>query len=126
MTFRPLPIENGLLADLSEDIYPAQVFGWNDSDLELVDDATHFGMVTEGGAILHDRQDRFRLRAGMFFVAVDRCRLSAPGGKGLVISRLGYRGCGRSAGRWRRADVCISTAARIRCWSARRAGASRA
>lgn len=114
-TFTPLMIETGLLLDLSGDAFPTRVYGWNDGDLELPGDATHFGMVTEGGAIVHDRQDRFRLRAGMFFVLAGACRVSAPGGKGLVVSRLGYAGLRQvggpieETGRLRYIDGCTDT-----------------
>ena len=114
-TFTPLIIESGLLLDLSGDAFPTRVCGWNDDELDLPDGATHFGMVTEGGAILHDRQDRFRLRAGMFFVIAGACRVAAPGGKGLVVSRLGYAGLRQvggpieKTGRLRYIDGCTDT-----------------
>jgi hypothetical protein len=113
--FVPLALETGLLTDLSNDAYPTLVHGFHDDTLELPADATHFGMLTEGGAILHDRLDRFRLRTGMFFVAVGRCRLAAPGGRGLVISRLGYAGLRQiggpleDLGRLRYIDGCTDT-----------------
>lgn len=113
--FVPLQLETGLLADLSGDEFPTTVWGFNDDALDLSPDATHYGMITEGGAILHDREDRFRLRAGMFFVAVGRCHLVAPGGRGLVISRLGYAGLRQvggpveEQGRLRYIDGCTDT-----------------
>jgi hypothetical protein len=90
--FVPLTLDSGLVLDLSEDVYPTTVRSFHDDTLSLPAEATHYGMVTEGGAILQDRQDRFRLRRGMFFVAVGRCQVAAPSGRGLVISRLGYTG----------------------------------
>ncbi|MES2464010.1 MAG: cupin domain-containing protein [Armatimonadota bacterium] len=90
--FVPLRLETGVLADLSHGPHPAIVHGFHDDTLALSEDATHYGMLTEGGAILHDREDRFRLRVGMFFVAVGRCQIAAPGGRGLVISVPGYKG----------------------------------
>lgn len=115
MDFVPLPIETGLLADLQGDVYPTQVYGWNDDTLTLAPDATHYGMVVEGGAILNDAHDRFRLRAGMFFVAPGKWRLSGPGGKGLIVSRLGYQGLRlvggplEKTGRLRYIDGCTDT-----------------
>jgi len=113
--FVPLTLETGLLCDLSDDAFPTRVWGFHDDTIDLPADATHFGMVTEGGGILNDREDRFRLRAGMFFVAVGACRLAAPGGRGLVISRLGYRGLRQvggpieAQGRLRYIDGCTDT-----------------
>lgn len=113
--FVPLALETGLLLDLSGDAYPTIVQGFHDDTLSLSADATHYGMLTHGGAILHDREDRFRLRAGMFFVAVGRCEIAAPGGRGLVISRLGYRGLRQvggpieDKGRLRYIDGCTDT-----------------
>lgn len=110
-----LELQKGLLSDLSDGAFPARVFGWNDGTLELEGGATHYGMVTEGGAILNDRHDRFRLRAGMFFVAPGRWTVSAPGGKGLVVSRLGYQGLLQiggplePTGRLRYIDGCTDT-----------------
>jgi hypothetical protein len=113
--FVPLALETGLLLDLRTDDYPAVVHGFHDDNLSLPSGATHYGMLTEGGAILHDRQDRFRLRMGMFFVAVGRCEIAAPGGRGLVISRLGYKGLRQvggpleTKGRLRYIDGCTDT-----------------
>lgn len=115
MDFVPLSLENGLLIDLSHDAYPTHVYGFHDDALDLPANATHYGMMTEGGAILHDREDRFRLRAGMFFVMTGACRLAAPGGRGLVISRLGYHGLRHvggpieAEGRLRYIDGCTDT-----------------
>lgn len=113
--FVPLTLENGPLLDLSDDVYPTRAYGFYDGELELPANATHYGMVTQGGGILHDRHDRFRLRAGMFFVAVGACRLLAPGGRGLVISRLRYTGLRQvggpieDTGRLRYIDGCTDT-----------------
>lgn len=115
MDFVPLSLDTGLLIDLSGDAYPTRVYGFDDDTLTLPDDATHYGMVTEGGAILHNRQDRFRLRSGMFFVMPGACRLAAPGGRGMVISRLGYHGLRQVGGpievegRLRYIDGCTDT-----------------
>jgi hypothetical protein len=113
--FVPLMIETGLLLDLSDDAFPALVYGVHDDTIDLPDDATHYGMLTEGGGILHDAHDRFRLRAGMFFVMAGACRLAAPGGRGLIISRLGYQGLRQvggpveKTGRLRYIDGCTDT-----------------
>ncbi len=115
MDFVPLTLETGVLLDLDGDNGSTRVYGVHDDTLDLPPGATHYGMITEGGAILHDRDDRFRLRAGMFFVMTGACRLAAPGGRGLVISRLGYRGLRQvggpveAEGRLRYIDGCTDT-----------------
>lgn len=90
--FFPLTLTPGLLFDLSGDAFPTMVRGFDDSTLNLPDEGTHYGMVTAGGGVLHDQEDRFRLRAGMFFVMNGACQIAAPGGRGLIITRLGYKG----------------------------------
>lgn len=114
--FTPLILQHGPLLDLASDLVrPARVLGWSDGNLELAAGATHFGMVTSGGAILHNKADRFRLRAGMFFVAVGGCALRAPGGGGLVISCPNYQGLWQiggpleKTGRLRYIDNCSDT-----------------
>lgn len=113
MDFLPLPIETGLLADLSGDAYPTLVYGWNAAALPLPANATHFGMVTEGEALLQDGYGTFPLQAGMFFVLPSEGRIE--GGRGLIISRLDYRGLRQiggpleSQGRLRYIDGCTDT-----------------
>lgn len=92
MTFQPLDIQNGLLCDLTDSEYPTRVLGLRDDVLSLPSGATHYGMIVRGGAILHDRLDRYRLRAGMFFVWPGAGTLRGPGCVALVVSRLGYIG----------------------------------
>ena len=92
MTFTPLDLQTGLLLDLRADVYPTQVFGWNQDALTLPGAATHYGIVTEGEAVLRDARGAFPLRAGMFFVCPAECVIEGELGRGLVISRLDYRG----------------------------------
>jgi hypothetical protein len=89
--FTPLTLATGPLLDLSADAFPTRVFGWNDDTLALPADATHFGLVVNGGAILHDGQDRFRLRAGMFFVWPRPCVRRAAVGSSFRASVI--KGC---------------------------------
>ncbi|HLV80808.1 MAG TPA: cupin domain-containing protein [Chthonomonadaceae bacterium] len=115
MDFYPLPIETGLLADLSGDRFPTLVFGWSGAALELPDGATHYGMVTEGEALLEDATGAFPLRAGMFFVLPASGTVDGRQGKGLVISRLDYAGLRQiggpleAEGRLRYIDGCTDT-----------------
>src|SRR5262245_50055077 len=112
-TFFPIAIESGLLLDLSEDVFPTRVCGWRDGTLVLSNDATHYGMVTQGRANLNMNQERFPLQPGMFFALPGRGDIECDeGGQGLVISRLGYQGLWQlggpleSKGRLRYIDGC--------------------
>lgn len=114
-TFMPLEIRPGLLLDLSGDAYPAEVWGWSGGDRELPDGATHYGLVTEGEALLQQGRDEFPLRAGMFFVIPGRGRIIGSAGRGLVIARLCYQGLRQiggpieATGRLRYIDGCTDT-----------------
>lgn len=113
--FVPLSIATGLLCDLSGDAFPTKVFGLHDDELTLEPDATHYGLVVAGGAILHDHLDRYRLRAGMFFTWPGKASLRGPGCTALIISRLGYLGLRQvggpieDTGRLRYIDGCTDT-----------------
>src|SRR5689334_4766314 len=115
MTFTPLEIRTGLLLDLSMDIIPTQVYGWDDAGLTLRSDATHYGIVTEGESILRDEHGVYRLQAGIFFVCPSGCEVEGEAGRGLVISRPGYRGLRQiggpleTEGRLRYIDGCTDT-----------------
>ncbi len=113
--FIPFEIQTGLLCDLSESPFPTKVFGLHDDELTLEPGATHYGMVVSGGAILHDRLDRYRLRAGMFFCWPGAGTLRGPGCTALIVSRLDYLGLRQvggpleSTGRLRYIDGCTDT-----------------
>lgn len=115
-TFTPLPLQTGLLFDLSDDVFPTHVLGWNGGSLDLRAEATHYGMVTEGRAWLHSDGELFPLRPGMFFVLPDAGQVECDAeGHGLVISRLDYRGLRQLGGplepmgRLRYIDGCSDT-----------------
>ena len=63
---------------------------WGGEALDLPQQGTVFGMVTDDGAILTMRQRATPLQRGMFFVSNDGGRIA--GGSGLVIFRPGYCG----------------------------------
>jgi quercetin dioxygenase-like cupin family protein len=115
MEFVPLPLRAGLLVDLSDTEFPCHVSGWSDGPLALAGEATHYGVVAEGEAMLVDEGDTFRLRAGMFFVLPAPAAIVGAGSRGLVISRLGYRGLRmiggplEAEGRLRYIDGCSDT-----------------
>ena len=115
MTFTPLLIRMGLLLDLSFDAYPTQVFGWAYETLALPQNATHYGMVTEGECLLKDAWGEFRLTQGMYFSCASEVVVQGEAGKGLVISRLDYSGLRQiggpleAEGRLRYIDGCTDT-----------------
>ena len=115
MTFQPLDVQTGLLCDLTESPFPTKVFGVRDDVVSFDENATHYGMVVAGGAILHDRLDRYRLRAGMFFVWPGAGTIHGPGCVALIVSRLGYAGLRQvggpieAAGRLTYIDGCTDT-----------------
>jgi quercetin dioxygenase-like cupin family protein len=115
-TFQPVAIRAGLLLDLSDDEYPTHVYGWDGGAFDLPGDATHYGMATHGKTTLQTPQGAIELLPGMFFVQPRSGRIeAAEGGRGLVISRLGYRGLRQiggpieGAGRLRYIDGCSDT-----------------
>src|SRR5436190_277990 len=114
--FRALAIETGLLLDLKDDVFPTRVYGWFGNGLELPDEATHYGMVTQGACCLDMSGETVHLCAGMFFVLPGSGRIKCShGGAGLVISRLDYRGLFQiggpveAMGRLRYIDGCSDT-----------------
>src|SRR5690349_5051070 len=90
--FRLVAIETGLLLDLSNDAFPTLVNGWNGEVLNLPERMTHFGMVIEGNCILMVERRAVRLVPGMFFVLPKAGTVLGLESKGLVVSRLQYRG----------------------------------
>lgn len=90
-TFLPFQIAHGRLAETNGDGFPSRLSGWLDETLEMPDDATNFGYVHEGSPILETASGTFTLQAGMYFAVPDVCRIGGRG-RGIVMSRLGYRG----------------------------------
>ena len=109
-TFTPLEIRQGRL--LSRDLI--EIWGWRDQLVALSAEATCYGMVTDGCAVLDDPgAGRFELRQGMFFALPEGGSLQ--GGAGLVIVQFGYRGLRQiggpleTVGRLRYIDGCSDT-----------------
>ena len=115
MTFTPLEIRTGLLLDLALNAYPTMVYGWSHATLALSEGATHFGIVTEGEIVLKERSGEYRLKAGMFFVCPSDGVIEGEFGRGLVLSRLAYRGLRQlggpleAEGRLQYIDGCTDT-----------------
>lgn len=90
-SFSGFRLEHGLLCDMRDDAFPTALSAWCHERFQMQDGATHFGYVYDGECIVSQGSRRFKLEAGMVF--------SLPGygtvegeGKGIVISRYGYRG----------------------------------
>ena len=83
------PLGPGRLEDLNESGSPTTVCGWAG---ELVGDenATHFGFVHEGPALLRCPVGTFTLQAGMYFAVPGA--LTVSGGRGLLIAQTGRHG----------------------------------
>lgn len=83
-------LTDGLLADLREGPHPGVVHGWSERPLELMNDATHFGLAVEGGARVETHGRVYELSEHQYFAVPGQCRI--VGGRGLVCSRLGCSG----------------------------------
>lgn len=90
-TFLPFQLAQGRLAETTGDAFPSRLSAWRNQTLELPGDGTHFGYVHEGTATLEAASGTFTLRHGMYFAAPSACRISGAG-RGIVITRLDYRG----------------------------------
>lgn len=90
-TFSKHALTAGLLEQLVHAGQPFQLSAWNNSELTLADDATHFGFVHSGSCELVGGSGIFDLHAGMYFSQPGSGTVGGPG-TGLVISQLGYRG----------------------------------
>jgi hypothetical protein len=89
--FIPIELKHGKLTDLSHDAFPSRLSGWAGDDLRLEADGTHFGYVYEGEAVCESEAGSFRLKPGMYF-ALPGAGGVAGTGRGIVVTRLGYRG----------------------------------
>lgn len=111
--FMPLAIGNSLCLELGTDA--AQIRGWDNGEMALPNEATHYGIVTQGEATLAEAGREWRLRMGMFFVLPGAGRVGGPGSAGLVISQCGYEGLWQiggppeARGRLRYIDGCSDT-----------------
>jgi hypothetical protein len=106
---------SGLLLDLKSDPYPTLVHGIRDGRLDLDEIATHYGAITEGEVVLCDSNGMHTMREGTYFVCPGSCRIEAPSGAVLVISRLEYHGLWQlggpieARGRLQYIDGCTDT-----------------
>lgn len=81
-------LKNGKIADLDEN-FPSYLSGWV-SSTQTKTDGTHYIMVIEGPAMVGYRGYRYILDAGMYASVPGECVIL--GGKGIVVTRVGYTG----------------------------------
>jgi hypothetical protein len=114
--FVSIPLTDGLLSDLSGDIYPTQVYAWGHprQHIEFEGNGTHFGFVTQGEATLvYGENRRFALASGMYFCLPEDGWIE--NGAGIIITRLEYEGMFtiggpiEKKGRLRYIDGCSDT-----------------
>jgi quercetin dioxygenase-like cupin family protein len=114
--FTPFILEHGPLFDLSDDPFPHTVSGFHGDRLWLDPDATHYGFVTSGDVRLATWDGwECLITAGRYFSVPGEALIYGGNGRGLVISRLDYRGLCQvggpieAAGRLRYIDGCTDT-----------------
>jgi quercetin dioxygenase-like cupin family protein len=90
-SFGGFELERGLLCDMRHDRFPATLRAWCDDRVTLEEGATHFGYVYEGKCLVRCASGEFSLAAGMVFSVPGGGAVSG-GGRGMIVSRLGYRG----------------------------------
>ena len=76
--------------DVGTSSWPSSFALWNQDELQLPDDGTHFGFVQQGDTLLSCDSGEFRLSAGMYFSVPGKA--SIRGGRGIVATRLGFDG----------------------------------
>ncbi len=90
-SFNPYKLVHGLLEDMRKDQFPTMLSAWSDNYLEMGEGATHFGYVYEGYPTLNCHAGQFNLSPGMYF-SVNNTASIHGNSKGIIVSRLGYRG----------------------------------
>lgn len=111
--FLSFELAHGELADFSRDEFPTRLSAWSGAALALGGGATHFGFVESGPARLRCAAGDFALASGLYFSLPDDGEIT--GGRGIVLSRLGYRGLFmiggpiEEKGRLRYIDGCTDT-----------------
>lgn len=89
-SFTAYSLTHGLLANFSHDAFPTLLLAWNEDVLPLPPTGTHFGYVYAGQPTLQTELGAYNLNSGMYFSLPDSGSIS--GGRGVVMTRLGYRG----------------------------------
>ncbi len=91
VAFTGYQVANGVLADFSAGEFPTILSTWLNGGLLFANGATHFGFVHEGNPVVNCQSGRFQLKPGMYFSVQGEGGIEG-GGRGIVVSRLGYRG----------------------------------
>lgn len=99
MSFISYQLQHGLIADMSNDEFPTELWGFYASDyedeLELAEDATHFGYVYSGELTIDSGGTRpdYDVYDRMYFSVPGEARIYATDDcQAIIITRLGYNG----------------------------------
>lgn len=95
--FSAWPWTHGHIADL-DPRFPSYLSAWNRSELPLAAGDTHFGYIEDGFATLAMGGFLYRLPPAHVFCAPGPATILAGGGRGMVVSRRGWKGLPMVAG----------------------------
>lgn len=104
----------GELCDFKQSTFASTLSTWNDSRLQLGDDATHYGFVASGSCKIEFADAQYHLTEGMYFCVPGGAHIDGVG-TGFVASRLGFLGLFQlggpieRTGRLRYIDGCSDT-----------------
>jgi len=90
-SFSGFKLAHGVLCDMRTDRFPTVLSTWCRDSLTLDTEATHFGYIHEGSCVVTSNSEKFTLSSGMVFSIPGEGAVSGNG-KGIVVSRYGYRG----------------------------------
>ena len=88
-SFLSYPWQHGELSQCDPG-FPSTLYCWDNAPLCMGADATFFGYVFEGTAVVASACGEYELSAGMYFCLPGRVRVR--GGRGIVMARLGFDG----------------------------------
>ncbi len=88
--FSKYEIKSGLLIDCQNDVFPTQLFGWNNAQSFIIESCTYYGYIYKGKSLAITKNGHFELNTGMYFSIPHPFEIQ--GGSGIVIACLNYRG----------------------------------
>ncbi len=91
IAYQDFMLAHGPIMDLSDDPFPTLVHGFENSELSLAANGTHFGYVQSGTATLTCESGRVDLKSGTDFSIPGR-GLVHGAAAGIVVTRLGVKG----------------------------------
>jgi quercetin dioxygenase-like cupin family protein len=112
--FKVFDIDSCPNQDFTNSNFPSFVQSWSNSKLLLGENASHFGYVYQGIAILTYEKQTYTLQEGMYFCVPNNAKIVGKG-LGLVISRIGVNslfsigGKVEQKGRLKYIDECYDT-----------------